>query len=222
MHVMKFPGGHAEAGLGRRSRSRWRWIALAMLCVALAGCGAAASGGTGTASPAGSGGGAGSPSRSAAPVATPTAAQPTARSAGLAAGLSQFCGIFSPGQQAQILQTGVEGATATLGGGDYTCTFKGGPLRTQREVVATLELNCDPVNGGGQWQEFLQYGTQVPDDPHGVRELSKLGMALGVKLANGCVLTADGAVSLGAKPVLAGAPALRAAMDAAAAASPHT
>jgi hypothetical protein len=152
-----------------------------------------------------------------------SAATSLGQPANLTAGAAQFCSIFTPAEQAGILRTSVTGAKASLGNGDYTCSFTGGPRRSLKDDESTLELFCNAIDASGEWQEFQQYGKQVPGGNHGIRELTgSHGMALAVKLQNGCVLTGDGAATLTGRAVFSGAGVLLAAMNAAYMANPHT
>ena len=88
-------------------------------------------------------------------------------------------------------------------------------------VAALILLDCDPSYESSDWQPY-QNGIPVPGDTHGVRETTRLGVDLGVKLPDGCILSATRGISLTSGPVPGTQGPLRTAMDATAATSPHT
>lgn len=203
--------------MGHDSWNRgWRWPVGAALCAALAGCGAASS--SNADSPAAPSGGGSGVSSSAAPAGTQAAAPAGTPSAET----GHYCKYFTPAEQAAILGTAVEQATTSISTRiNYSCGYKGGQLGTRKMVGALILLDCDPSYESSDWQSY-QSGMPVPGDTHGVRETSKLGFNLGVKLPDGCILSATRGLSLAGGPVPGTQGPLLSAMDATAATNPHT
>jgi hypothetical protein len=143
-------------------------------------------------------------------------ASPAASSAesGPAVPPGSACGIFTISEESAILGQPVK-AFSDFTPGDSGCAFTGGPLRTQGQVVAGLQLDCGGQNAAGQWALYVSSGVVIQKTPL-VRSISKpAGYNDAVRLRNGCVLSATAGFTLAAKPVPGTARALLAAIDAA-------